>query len=270
SKRPPPADDRAQLPPVEETQMQPKFNLPGVAKLTRDVDGSEESKRLVLLCGDLLQFVVDRGLHLLVAASAATKNTWISALEQAHNHILHAETWPHLGDLVFTPLESYHPYPSFLKGNKDNAQQKFRKLILDTAEHFKQRYDTKQSANEQYLPDRREELGKKIIRERAQAEKAKNHQAAAKKVANNAAEARKQAAETYMGLVPQGRGVTAPSGVDLTGDVLEGLAALGSHTASYTGTYYFYFSSDSEQQQWTLIYIIVSHHANFHLCHTYY
>ena len=88
-----------------------------------------------------------------------------------------------------------------------------------------------------YIPDLREELGKKIILQRARETKLKDDVTSAKKASKDKDVAEKEAAENHAGLVPSGsgRGVSAPSGVEMTNDVLEGLAGLGTHTSSHTG-----------------------------------
>ena len=161
---PPPAPARASaMSPVRETQIEKKHEIPGPKNIVLDFDGTEKSQRIVTLLIDLFVYVLQRGLHLLVKPDATTKRKWSCALEQLHNHLLHQNEWPGLSP-AFTPLEPYRMWTG------KNPQYKLRELINKASEHFSERFDAKQAAQGMsYVPDRREELGKQIFSERANA-----------------------------------------------------------------------------------------------------
>ena len=71
----PPAGATA-MPPLEETTIEEddKLDLPGKVKLRQDYNGiSEERLRNQKLCGNLLQYVASRELHVLVDQTTSTK-----------------------------------------------------------------------------------------------------------------------------------------------------------------------------------------------------
>ena len=225
---PPPADARS-LQPVHETPMQPMLTIPGTKALTANLNiATDKGRHHMALIIDLLNFTIARGLHLLKKGVSATKLAWTRALEQAHNHRLHNEIWPNLGVLVCTPLEPYRPYPSFTSGNKDIAQGNLRDLILATAAYYSNLHDEKLLAQGlDYQPDALEELGKKITSERAAITSDRAAAVSAKTLQKDRQTATSMVAEDYMGLVG-GRGVSAPSGVDLDDpNILQALDALG-------------------------------------------
>lgn len=228
----PPAGATA-MPPLEETTIEEddKLDLPGKVKLRQDYNGiSEERLRNQKLCGNLLQYVASRELHVLVDQTTSTKDKWKKAWEQAHDHTKHPNEWPKLGVITSTPFE---PYRRLVKGDS-----KMRTLVKDTATYFADLYDKDEAAatgnGSAFLPDIRRELGKKIISERDTAVKEKKQKSSAKTAAKEKEAAENEAAEDHLGLVPN-RGVSAPSGTVLTDDVREGLAALGGRTLSHTG-----------------------------------
>lgn len=228
----PPIDGRASVPPLMETAIaeEVKLTLPGKMKIRRDYDGkSAELLRNQTLCGNLFQFVIARGLHKLVSGSSATKDMWQKAWEQAHNHLLHPKVWPWLDPITSTPFE---PYKQIIEGTN-----KMRALVFDAATHFALKYDEEENASHVqggvFLPDMRKELGKQIISERDEAIREKKEKSAAKNSAKEKETAENMAAEKHLGLV-SGRGVSAPSGIDMNDNILEGLAGLGTHTSSHT------------------------------------
>lgn len=227
----PPADARAR-PPLEETRIEEetKLKLPGRRKLVLDFDGkSKERLRNQSLCENLFQFIVDRELHALPPGNTKSKESWEKGWEQAHNHRLHHGVWSQLSPIA-TPFE---PYEQLVDG-----ANKMRTLLFNAATHFSQRYDDEEIAcdvnGKTFLPDMRMMLGKKIISERDEVVNEKKKKSSAKAAAKKKEDAENVAAEAHLGMVP-GRGVSPPTGVELNDDIREGLAGLGSHTASYTG-----------------------------------
>ena len=228
----PPIDSRASVPPLLETAIaeEAKLTLPGKKKIRHDYDGkSAERLRNQTLCGNLFEFVVARGLHKHASGSTATKDMWQNAWEQAHNHLLHPKVWPLLGVITSTPFE---PYKKIIDGSN-----KMRALVFDAAAHFALKYDEEENAShvlgEAFLPDMRQELGKQIISEQDDAIREKKEKSAAKNSAKEKETAENMAAEKHLGLVSS-RGVSAPSGIDMNNNILEGLAGLGTHTSSHT------------------------------------
>ena len=239
-------DDLINLPPpphatspLRETQIERKYKLPGFETLRAvHYDGTEQSLRYIDLTIDVFNFFLARRIHLHVAKNSTTKNQWFWGWEQLHNHHLHGNVWPWIGQPVATPFEPYHPW------TLANPQNKLRKLVVDLAKHFHDELIRKKAEQGiSYVPvDLREELGHRIFSERTAQEKLLKEASSAKKAGKEKEHIENEAAEKYLGLVPSGRGVSAPSGVELTADVLEGLSKLGTHTASHTSKLYFIIS----------------------------
>lgn len=79
------------------------------------------------------------------------------------------------------------------------------------------------------------QLGHTIVSERDDALAEKKQKSNAKAEAKKKETVENEAAEDHLGLKNSGRGVSAPSGVDVNDNVRKGLAALGRHTSSHTG-----------------------------------
>lgn len=216
--------------------MERKYKLPGFETLRAvHYDGTEQSLRYIDLTIDVFNFFLARRIHLHVAKNSTTKNQWFWGWEQLHNHHLHGNVWPWIGQPVATPFEPYHPW------TLGNPQNKLRKLVVDLAKHFHDELIRKKAEQGiSYVPvDLREELGHRIFSERTAQEKLLKEASSAKKAGKEKERIENEAAEKYLGLVPSGRGVSAPSGVELTADVREGLSKLGTHTSSHTSKLYF-------------------------------
>ena len=110
---------------------------------------------------------------------------------------------------------------------RNEYQNAFRDLVLDVAKYYANKHEErKEQCGSDAVYTECEKLGKKIVRQRREVLQNTKEKKAKQEADKKRKFIEDEESEDHLGFVSPGKGVQAPSGVELDKHTLEGLAAL--------------------------------------------